>query len=48
MIWLGITKLRSAWKGSMPLDELLDSISEVGQTGLVNMKITAMRSWKPT
>lgn len=38
MIWLEIIKLRSAWKGSVPLDELVDSISKVGQSGLVNMK----------
>jgi hypothetical protein len=38
MFWLEIIKLRLAWKGSAPLDELLDSISKVGQSGLVDMK----------
>lgn len=38
MIWLEIIKLRFPWKGSAPLDELLDSISKVEQSGQVNMK----------
>jgi hypothetical protein len=39
MFLLEIIRLRLAWKGSAPLGELLDSISKVEQSGLVNMKI---------
>jgi hypothetical protein len=38
MNWLEVIKLRSAGKGSVPLDELVISMSKVAQSGLVEMK----------
>jgi hypothetical protein len=38
MNWVEVIKLRSTGKGSALMDELLMSVSQVGQSGLVEMK----------